>query len=91
MTDWKSTLRVPAILMMAVLTVTIAGADDAPTVAEQIAGMQAMCADSADARAQRQAADPLYNRLGGYDKILEFTTEVVRLHNQNDAIQWHVH
>jgi len=87
MTDWKSTLRVPTILMMAVLTVTMAGADDAPTVAEQIAGMQAMCADSADARAQRQAADPLYNRLGGYDKILEFTTEVVRLHNQNDAIQ----
>jgi len=73
--------------MMAVLTVTVGGAGDAPTVAEQINGMQTMCAESADARAQRQAADPLYDRLGGYDKILEFTTEVVRLHNQNDAIK----
>ena len=86
MKNWKSTLRVPAILMMAVLTVTVAGADDAPTVAEQITGMQAMCADTEQARAQRQADEALYFRLGGHDKINEFTTEVVRLHNQNPTI-----
>ena len=52
-------------------------------VAEKMAGLKQMCADSAEARAQRQAEDSLYNRLGGYDKIHEFTTEVVRLHKQN--------
>jgi len=86
MNDWKSALRVSGILMVAVLTVTVAGADDAPTVAEQIAGMQAMCADTIEARAQRQADETLYIRLGGADKINDFTTEVVRLHNQNPTI-----
>jgi hemoglobin len=61
--------------------------DAAPSVADQIAGMQQMCADTADARAARHAAEPLYNRLGGYDRILEFTTEVVRLHHENDSIK----
>lgn len=80
-------VRILAVIVTTILSVSLAGANDAPTVAEQINGMQQMCADSAEARAQRQAADPLYNRLGGYDKISEFTTEVVRLHNQNDAIK----
>lgn len=67
--------------------VTSAVAGDAPSVTEQMAGMKKMCADTAEARAQRQAADPLYNRLGGYDKIHQFTTEVVRLHNENEDIK----
>ena len=45
-----------------------------------------MCADTEQARAQRQADDALYNRLGGYDRIHEFTTEVVRLHFENEAL-----
>jgi hemoglobin len=69
-------------------TFSVAGANDsaAPTVAEQIAGMQAMCTETKEARARRHAENPLYNRLGGYDRILEFTTEVVRLHFENDAL-----
>lgn len=68
------------------LTAPGAGANDAPTVAEQMAGLQQMCADTTEARAQRQADQALYDRLGGYDRIHEFTREVVRLHQQNDAI-----
>jgi hemoglobin len=73
--------------MVAALPVAATDAVDTPTVAEQIAGLQQMCADTEQARAQRQADTSLYERLGGYDRIHEFTLEVVRLHNQNPAIQ----
>jgi hemoglobin len=72
---------------MAMLSVATVGANDTPTVAEQIGGLQTMCADTEQARAQRQADESLYIRLGGYDRIYEFITEVVRLHNQNDSIK----
>ena len=62
-------------------------ANDAPTVAEQMAGLQQMCTETAEARAQRQAQHPLYDRLGGYEKINEMTREVVRLHKENDDIK----
>ena len=78
-----------AAFVMAMLSVAVGGANDtnyAPSVAEQIGGMQAMCAETADARAQRQADEALYFRLGGYDRIHEFTSEVVRLHFENDAL-----
>jgi len=86
MNDRTQTKWILAALVMAMLSVAVAGANDAPTVAEQIGGMQAMCADTEQARAQRQADDALYNRLGGYDRIHEFTTEVVRLHIENEAL-----
>ena len=86
MNDRTQTKWILAALVMAMLSVAVAGANDAPTVAEQIGGMQAMCADTEQARAQRQADDALYNRLGGYDRIHEFTTEVVRLHFENEAL-----
>ena len=75
--------------VMVLLSVAVADANDAghaPSVAEQIGGMQAMCAETAEARAQRQAEKPLYDRLGGYDRIHEFTREVVRLHFENKAL-----
>lgn len=83
----KHTPKTLAILAMVALTSGLASAGAPADVAEQMAGMKQMCADTAEARAQRQAENPLYNRLGGYDKIHQFTTEVVRLHNQNDAIK----
>lgn len=86
MNDRTQTKWILSALAMAMLSVAVAGANDAPTVAEQIGGMQAMCADTEQARAQRQADDALYNRLGGYDRIHEFTTEVVRLHFENEAL-----
>jgi hemoglobin len=74
------------IFVAATLTAGAAGANDAPTVAEQMAGLQKMCADTAEARAQRQAEKSLYDRLGGYEKINDFTLEVVRLHKINPDI-----
>jgi hypothetical protein len=74
------------VFVAAMLSVGVAGANDSATVAEQIGGLQQMCADTAEARAQRQADQPLYERLGGYDRIHEFVREVVRLHFENDAL-----
>ena len=79
-----------AAFVMAMLSIAVGGANDAnyaPSVSEQIGGMQAMCAETADARAQRQADEALYFRLGGYDRIHELAREIVHLHSQNDAIK----
>ena len=59
----------------------------APTIEQQIQGLETMCSESADARAKRQKENSLYERLGGYDNILEFTTEIVRLHSINPTIK----
>lgn len=72
-----------AALVIVLATAGLAIAGDEPTVDEQMAGLVAMCDQSQDARAARQAAEPLYDRLGGYDKIYELTTEIVRLHSIN--------
>ncbi len=74
---------------MLILAVTLLMVANAPVfaqdkaVAEQMAGLQSMCAQSADARAARQADTSLYERLGGYDRILDLTREIVRLHQIN--------
>jgi hemoglobin len=80
------TLWILTVIVTGMFSVAGANDNDAPTVAEQIGGMQAMCAETAQARAQRQAEKPLYDRLGGYDRIHEFTSEVVRLHFENEAL-----
>lgn len=55
-----------------------------PTETEaRMAGLVAMCDGTADARSARHAKQALYERLGGYDRILELTTEIVRLHHLN--------
>lgn len=56
---------------------------ESPSVDEQIAGLVKMCADSEEARTARHQAKPLFERLGGYDKITDLTTEIVRLHSIN--------
>ena len=71
--------------LASLLTVGPAIAEDAPTTAEHMSALTTMCSESADARTARQVAKPLYERLGGYDRILELTTEIVRLHNINPA------
>ncbi|GGK65743.1 group I truncated hemoglobin [Amphritea balenae] len=68
------------------LTSTFAATDKPPTVDEQISGMQSMCAESEKARNERHMANPLYYRLGEYDKIHRFTREVVRLHFENPEL-----
>lgn len=76
------------ISMLAVLPAASLAADDAtPTIAEQMNALEAMCEASSTARSARHVETPLYERLGGYDRILELTTEIVRLHGVNDSIK----
>ena len=75
-----------AAFVAVMLTAGAVVANDSATVAEQINGLQQMCADTSQARAQRQAEQPLFDRLGGYDRVHELTREVVRLHFENDAL-----
>jgi hemoglobin len=64
-----------------------AGDDPAPTVEEQMAGLQAMCEETAEARTARHEAKPLFERLGGYDRVHAMVEEVIRLHGENDQIK----
>ena len=59
-----------------------------PTPDQQVAALEAMCAKTAEARMARHAAKPLFERLGGEEKIHALTREVVRLHLQNEAIAY---
>lgn len=79
----KRTMWITATVIVGLVSVSLAGAGESPTVDEQMAGVVKMCADSEAARVARQEAKPLYYRLGEYDKIYDLTTEIVRLHNIN--------
>jgi hemoglobin len=61
----------------------LAGGDADPTPEEQIIGLEQMCSESTDARAARHTETPLYERLGGEEKIEELVREIVRLHDEN--------
>jgi hemoglobin len=83
-------LLIRPLLLFALLAVPLlafAGEEKAPTAEDHMNGLVEMCAASAEARAQRHTDKSLYERLGGYDRILEMTTEVVRLHTVNDQIK----
>jgi len=67
-------------------TLVVAGSKEAPSTEAQMSSLEGMCEASAEARTGRHAATPLYERLGGYDRILELTTEIVRLHGENEQI-----
>jgi hemoglobin len=56
------------------------------TPAEQILAMEQGCSATAAQRMKRQAEKTLFVRLGGEEKILALTREIVRLHRQNPAI-----
>lgn len=59
----------------------------APTAAEQVAGLQKMCADAAAEISKRQAARSLYERLGGTNRISTLATRIVEAHSVNPAIK----
>ena len=59
-----------------------------PTPDEQIAFLDAKCAASAEARKARHQEKPLFERLGGEEKIHALTREIVRLHLENKSIQY---
>lgn len=77
-----ATTRTLMILMLAFLPVLATAGDD--EAHEQMMGLVAMCDASADARSARHAETPLFERLGGYDKVLDLCQEIVRLHQEND-------
>jgi len=62
-------------------------AEPTPTPDEAVAGLEADCAAAAEAMQARQAASPLYDRLGGRDAIHAVVQDVVRRHLENDAIR----
>ena len=76
-----------AALSVTLVSLALAGDKKEPTVAEKMSGLQAMCEESADARTARHEADSLYNRLGGYDRILELTRTIVAYHHENEEIK----
>ena len=64
-------------------TVTNDPARDPSAIAQaraQVADLKKMYADSAAARADRQRAKPLYERLGGREAIHAVVTDIVELH-----------
>jgi hemoglobin len=79
--------QVLATVLLTLLPALLFGAEEAPTIEEQMTSLQKMCTDSEQARAQRHAEEALFNRLGGYDRIHALTQEIVRLHIGNPAIQ----
>lgn len=64
-------------------------ADDevAPSATETIAAMVADCEASADARAARHSETPLYERLGGNEKVSEFVAKLIELHLVNEIVK----
>lgn len=59
-----------------------------PSVDEQVAGLEAMCAANAGARAARHKETPLFERLGGEEGIHALTKEITRLHIENESISY---
>ena len=54
---------------------------------QQMSQLVIMCEESADARAQRQAEVPLYQRLGGHDRLQELAGRLVDNHLKNETIK----
>ena len=64
----------------------VATASETLTPSEKVAQLKQDCRASAEARADRHAETPLYERLGGRGGIEAVVEETVRLHGQNDTI-----
>ena len=62
-------------------------AEDVPTVEQQMAGLQSMCSESAKARDERHAEKPLWDRLGGAEKVAEMFHNVAARHRVNEPIK----
>ena len=85
---FKAMIR--TVLMFALLAVpllAVSAEEKTPSAKDQMNGLVGMCTASEETRAKRHAEKSLYERLGGYDRILEMTTEVVRLHSVNEKIK----
>jgi hemoglobin len=65
----------------------VAEAAAEPTADEKVAEMETMCAGAQEAMQARQAATPLYERLGGRDAIHVVVVDTVRRHQVNEQIK----
>jgi len=83
----KNTIWMAAVASIGLVSAGFATAGEEPTVEEQVNGLVEMCAATEDARAARQAEEPLYVRLGEVDGVHALTTEVIRLHSINPDFQ----
>lgn len=54
---------------------------------DEIAELENSCSTSRAERAESHANEPLYFRLGRYDRIRKLTGKIIRLHLQNDSIK----
>jgi hemoglobin len=59
---------------------------EAPSTAEQVKGLEAMCAAHSEEMAAHPPEGSLYERIGGRDKIHEIVVEIVRRHNVNKPL-----
>ena len=59
----------------------------APTPDEQVAALDAMCAEAQSAMVARQAENTLFNRVGGRDGLHVVVTDIVRRHLINEPIK----
>lgn len=82
-------LRISAsfVVLLALHPAAFAGSPDPEAVAEQMKALETGCVGSEAARQARHSETPLYERLGGHDRILDLTREFVRLHKANEDIQ----
>jgi len=76
--------------MLSVLILTLSfpalAQDKVLTDAEQVAGLQKMCSDNAEAIKQRQAQKSLYERLGKRPKINVLAKKILAAHSANPKI-----
>ena len=72
--------------LVALCSLTAVADEKAPTDAEQVAGIQKMCADSSEAIKQRQAQRSLYERLGKRAKIETLAKKLLSAHSKNKKI-----
>jgi hemoglobin len=82
----RSAVLIPFLLLPASAVADHHGADTEPTVREQLLALEERCAENASAMKARQAEASLYERLGGREGIHAITREIVRLHDQNEAL-----
>jgi len=79
-------IRTLSLLLIAFCSLTAVAEEKLPTAAEQVAGIQKMCADSGEAIKQRQAEKPLFERLGKRPKIKVLAQKLLAAHSKNEKI-----
>ena len=73
-------------LLFTLATSAFADEEKKLTDAEQVAGIQKMCADNSDAIKQRQAKKSLFERLGKRKKIQILSGKILAAHSANPKI-----